>query len=149
MIITNDSLAAAYQTLEDWKTSKGVPTVIRTTEWIEANYRNGSDLQETIRNFIKDAYSKWGIEYVLLGGDVEQIPARLLWSGYYDGGRMLPADMYYVGLDGDWNADGDDIFGEQPPAGNDLPDLFSELNIGRLPTHTTDHFELITAKIIN
>ncbi len=149
VIITNDSLAAAYQALADFKTTKGVPTVIRTTEWIEANYRNGSDLQETIRNFVKDAYSKWGIQYVLLGGDTDQVPARLAWSGYYDGGRMLPADMYYVCLDGDWNADGDDIFGEQPPSGSDYPDLFAELNIGRLPTQTTDHVDLMTAKIID
>ena len=148
VIITNDSLAGAWQELADWKTVKGVPTVVRTTEWIEANYRNGSDLQETIRNFLKDAYAKWGITYVLLGGDTEQIPARLLWSGYYDGGRFLPADMYFVGLDGDWNADGDNVFGEQPPAGTDNPDLYSEVYIGRLPSRNTADVALLTSKII-
>ena len=109
------ALAAEFQTLADWKTTKGVPTVIRTTEWIEANYRNGSDQQETIREFIKDAYAKWGITYALLGGDTDQVPARLCWSGYYDGGRNLPVDMYYACLDGNWNADGDDRFGEEEP----------------------------------
>jgi hypothetical protein len=149
VIITNDSLAAAYQTLADWKTSKGVPTVIRTTEWIEANYRNGSDLQETIRNFVKEAYAKWGITYVLLGGDTEQIPARIVRSNYYNGGRFLAVDMYYVCLDGDWNADGDDVFGEKPPVGNDNPDLYAELYVGRLPTQNAADVALLTAKIID
>ncbi|MCK5712614.1 MAG: hypothetical protein KAI25_07860, partial [Hyphomicrobiaceae bacterium] len=102
VIITNDSLMAAYQALADWKTTKGVPTAIRSTEWVEANYRNGSDLQETIRNFIKDAYAKWGITYVLLGGDTEQVPVRLAHSCFYGGGRDLPVDLYYACLDGDW-----------------------------------------------
>jgi len=149
VIITNDSLAAAYQTLADWKTIKGVPTVIRTTEWIEANYRNGSDLQETMRNFIVDAYAKWGVTYVLLGGDTDQVPARLVWSAYYDGGRFLPVDLYYAGLDGDWNADGDNIFGEQPPSGNDFPDLYAEVYTGRLPTRNNADVSLLTSKIID
>ena len=55
VIVTPDSLAAAYQVLADFKTRKGVPTVVRTIEWITANYRNGSDVQETIRNFVVDA----------------------------------------------------------------------------------------------
>jgi hypothetical protein len=149
VIITNDSLAAAYQTLADWKTVKGVPTVIRTTEWIEANYRNGSDQQETIREFIKDAFAKWGVTYVLLGGDTEQVPARLAWSGYYDSGRFLPVDMYYACLDGDWNADGDNVFGEQPPSGNDNPDLYAEVYTGRLPTRNTADVALLTSKILD
>ena len=115
MIVTNDSLAAAYQVLADWKTSKGVSTVVRTTEWIAANYRNGSDGAETIRNFVKDADALWGIKYVL-GGDSQQIPVRLAWSAFYPdaNGHSNPADMYFGCLDGDWNADHDAQFGDDP-----------------------------------
>jgi len=132
VIVTNDSLAATFQTLADFKTDKGVPTVVRTTEWIQANYRNGSDPQETLRNFVIDAYAKWGIRYVLLGGDTEQISPRLAWSGFYDGGRFLPADMYFGCLDGDWNANHNSLFGEGGPSA-DAPDLYAEVNVGRLP----------------
>jgi hypothetical protein len=57
--------------------------VVRTTEWIAANYRNGSDGAETIRNFVKDAYAMWGIKYLLLGGDSQQVPVRLAYSSFY------------------------------------------------------------------
>ena len=67
VIITNEALARQWQVLADWKTRRGVPTVVRTIEWIQANYRRGSDLQETIRTFIQDAYAKWGVQYVALG----------------------------------------------------------------------------------
>lgn len=155
VIITNDSLAGAYQTLADWRTNMGIPTVIRTTEWIEANYRNGVDIQETIRTFITDAYTKWGISYVLLGGDTDQIPPRLAHSNFYDeegGGRDLPVDMYYVCLDGNWNADGDHIFGERPTGlhpDEDFPDLYAELNVGRLPTTSVEYVNLLVNKIIS
>jgi hypothetical protein len=137
LIVTPDSLAAAYQVLADFKTKKGVPTVVRTIEWITANAYNGSDPQETIRNFVIEAYAKWGITYVLLGGDTDQVPARFVWSDFYDGGRFLPADMYFGCLDGDWNADHDAVFGEAPPiegAPIDYSDLYAEVYVGRLPT---------------
>jgi len=148
VIITNDSLAAAYQVLADWKTSKGVPTVVRTTEWIAANYRNGSDGAETVRNFIKDAYALWGIKYALLGGDSGQIPVRLAFSVFYPTptGRSNPADMYFGCLDGDWNADHDAVFGE---FGSDNADLWAEVYVGRLPTRSNAEATMMVNKIKN
>ena len=148
LIVTPDSLAAAYQTLADFKTKKGVPTVVRTIEWIRANARNGSDPQETIRNFVKEAYAKWGITYLLLGGDTDQVPARFVWSSFYDGGRFLPADMYFGCLDGDWNLDHDAIFGEALPAGFDDADLFAEVYVGRLPTASVAEVNMMIGKIV-
>jgi hypothetical protein len=145
VIITTDALAADWQTLADWKTDKGVPTVIRTVEWIAANYRNGSDLQETIRNFVKDAYAKWGVTYVMLGGDVELIPARR-GASFYLGDKFVPVDLYYGCLDGDWNADHDEYFGEGGSVDN--TDLYGEVYIGRLPVHDGDDVSLLTSKII-
>ncbi|HET6348149.1 MAG TPA: C25 family cysteine peptidase [Candidatus Krumholzibacteria bacterium] len=147
VIVTPDSMAAAYQTLADWKTAKGVPTVVRTTEWIAAHYRNGSDIQETIRNFVIDAYTKWGITYVLLGGDTAEIPPRLAYSGFYDGGQFLPADMYFGCLDGDWNGDHDDVFGEGGTV--DSPDLYAEVYVGRLPSDSVAEANLMISKVMN
>ena len=147
-IVTPDSLAAAYQVLADFKTAKGVPTVVRTTEWIAAHYRNGSDIQETIRNFAKDAYQKWGITYLLIGGDTKEVPPRLAFSNFYDGGQFLPADMYFGCLDGDWNADHDDVFGEEPSTGSDNPDLYAEVYVGRLPSDSATEAAMMINKII-
>ena len=89
----------------------------------------GRDNQEKIRNYIIDEYEKSGIMMVSLGGDVSIVPYRNLWcfaqEGYED---QLPADMYYVCLDGTLNDDNDDKWGE---VGED--DLLPELGIGRLP----------------
>ncbi|HET6348150.1 MAG TPA: C25 family cysteine peptidase [Candidatus Krumholzibacteria bacterium] len=144
VIITNDSLAATFQTLADWKTAKGVPTVVRTTEWIDAHYRNGADPAETIRTFILDAYQQWGITYVLLGGDTDQIPVRLGHS-LYQGDKTLPADMYFGCLDGDWNANHNQYFGEAVSV--DQTDLYPEVYTGRLPAVDNATAASLIAKI--
>lgn len=77
LIITNEKLKSEYQRLADWKTQKGVPTIIKTTEEIEVEY-TGADLIEKIANYITDFGNKWGDIglYVLLGGDTDIIPTR-------------------------------------------------------------------------
>ncbi len=150
IIITSDSLKNAYQRLADWKTAKGVPTVVKTVEWIEANYKNGVDIQETIRNFIRDAYQKWGVTWVLLGGDTDVIPARYAISRFYQGGTFVPTDMYFACLDGSWNETHDQYWGEgyyYVPLDN--PDLYAEVYLSRLPTSTTSDVDIMIDKIIS
>lgn len=113
VIITNEALknsSVAYNwgDLMARKNSRGITTNIVTTEWIYANY-SGVDNQEKIRNFIKDAYTNWGTEYVLLGGCSEIIPPRMFWVQSWSGGytAIMPTDMYYSCLDGTFNYDGD------------------------------------------
>lgn len=137
VIITSNALASTWQALADWKTRRGVPTVLRTVEWIEANYRRGSDRQETIRTFIRDAYTKWGVRYVLLAGDTDTLPARYGYSGFgEESEQSIPSDMYFACLDGNWNRDGDARWGEGvvdfSDAG-DSTDLYAEVFVGRVP----------------
>ena len=149
LIITNEEMEPEFQRLADWKTEKGVPSAVRTVEWIEQNYRAGADLAETIRNFIKEAYEKWGIEYVLLGGDTDVIPERVAYVSYYLG-EYIPTDMYYGCLDGTWNADGDDVWGEgynfvmNDPV--DDTDLYAEVYVGRFPATGVSSAQLLVDK---
>ena len=128
VIITNNTLKPTFQELADWKNSSGVNTTIMTVEDISIIYP-GADLQEKIRNFIKDAYNSWGIEYVLLGGDTEIIPHR---GFYVDMGSYtdydIPSDLYYAALDGTWNDDSDGLWGEPGEE-----DLLAEVYVGRAP----------------
>ena len=144
VIVTTDALAASFDSLATWKTARGVPTVVRTVEWIEANYRRGTDRAETVRFFLQDAYVKWGVTWALIAGDTPEIPARYLYSAYYYGGTSIPCDLYFAALDGTFNADGDTRFGEQPA---DSPDLYAELNIGRLPVSTPAAANTVIGKI--
>jgi hypothetical protein len=135
VVITSEEFEPYFSDLVDWKTKKGVPAAVRTVSWIESNYPGGCDTQQRIRMFIADAYSSWGTTYVLLGGDTEVVPVRLAKTTYYDG-EELPSDLYYSDLDGDWNDDGDHIFGEAYKGEadpGDSVDLYPDVFVGRAP----------------
>ncbi len=113
------------------KQSRGLSAVIVTIEDILEEYA-GVDNPEKLRNFIRDAYTNWETEFVLLGGDVNIIPMRALYcyaAGYTD---HIPSDLYYQCLDGSYNSDGDTQWGEPTdgPGGGDV-DLMAEVYIGR------------------
>ena len=80
-------LVAAFQRLAAHKRSRGLTArVVTITDIVRGRYgdfRTGSrDLQEVIRRFLKDVHGRWGVAWVLLGGDVAVVPAR-----YAAGGR--------------------------------------------------------------
>jgi len=148
VIITSPEFEPYFQDLADWKTKKGVPTVIRTTTWIETNYPGGTDAAERIRFFIKDAYESWGATFFLLGGDTNIIPVRRAWSAYY-GGWEVTNDLYYSDLDGNWNLDGDSRFGEGyagASAPGDSIDLYPDVFVGRAPAASATEVETFVDK---
>ncbi len=146
VIITTDALATEFQRLADWKTQTGVPAVVRTLSFIHQQYPEGVDDADRIRRFIRDAYSRWGTAWVLLGGDTDQIPTRLAYSTFCYQSNCSPpplndiaSDLYYSCLDGNWNADGDAYYGESGDGSTfdpDKADLLPEVWVGRAPVST-------------
>jgi len=130
LIITQNQFASEFDTLASFYKPRGIKTKITTTQYINTNI-TGADLQEKIRNYIISENDQFGIGYVLIGGDVEVVPCRGFYcyvisgSGYED--YNIPADLYYSALDGNWNTDGDNRWGEP---GED--DLYPEVGIGRM-----------------
>jgi len=61
VIVTDPLFAAGFQELADWRTKTGLPTVVRTTQWILANYE-APDLSAGIREFLRDAHLQWGAD---------------------------------------------------------------------------------------
>ncbi|MFH1688871.1 MAG: C25 family cysteine peptidase [Candidatus Eisenbacteria bacterium] len=150
VIITSDNFVSYFQPLADWKTKKGVPTVIRTVSWIEANYPGGTDKTERIRFFIQDAYESWGATYFLLGGDTSIVPVRFGWSAYY-GGWDVSSDLYYSDLDDNWNQDGDSRFGEGysgVSSPGDSVDLYPDVFVGRAPAASALEVETFVTKTL-
>lgn len=121
---------------------------------ITENYQRFDDTQARIRNYIRYAYSELGTQYVLLGGDGDTndpaqniIPARGLFANesglpLLSSGVILaeeeddiPSDVYYACLDGNFNYDMDEHFGESKDRNNisliDEADLLSEVSVGR------------------
>ena len=150
VIITSRALKNApvpynFTDLVRWKSSKGVASTIVTVEEIYATYP-GVDEQEKIRNFIRDAYINNGISYVLLGGDADGgrssgegwnnvVPARGFWAWDYEATPPnIPSDLYYACLDGNYDYNGNGIYGEpgDGPGGGEV-DLLAEVYVGRAP----------------
>lgn len=162
VIITNNALAPSFQNLADFKNESGISTNIVVKEDItsDPDY-DGVDTQEEIRNFIIDAYTNWEIDYVLLGGDDQIIPHRGCygnvsispseWEEDFD----IPTDLYYGGLDGNWDSDNDGIFGEEPVANGgtgtngEEADLLAEVFVGRAPVNTPAEVNNFVDKIID
>jgi hypothetical protein len=76
VIVTSEDLAPGFNDLVQWKILNGIPTEVRTVEWIYDNYPQGVDNAEKIRLFLRDAYLYWGTRAVLLGGDPRHVPIR-------------------------------------------------------------------------
>ena len=140
VIITTDELAASFEPLAQWKTEKGVPTVIRTLSWIRRNFPAGVDDAERMRNFIRWSYRQRGTRYVLLGGDTEIIPTRIVHTGDF----TFPTDYYFADLDGTWNADQDDTFGEA----KDNLEGYPEVYVARIPILTQSEVNRFLEKLL-
>jgi len=134
-------------TLIDLYRKRGLNTKIISTDSIYAA-SSGQDSQEKIRNFIIQEYQNYNIEYVLLGGDVEHIPYRGFYchvqsSTVYEDDD-IPADLYYSALDGTWNNNGNNLWGE---IGED--DLLPEVSVGRIPASSSSDLNNLLNKIIS
>ncbi len=142
VIITTTSLESAVSDLVDWKEDIGHTVNVVTTSWISSSY-SGWDLVEKIRNFLIDKYIDWGIEYVLLAGNIDVIPMRYC---YPDGhSSATPTDYYYADLTGNWNSDGDGYYGE---FGEDDVDFIAEVYVGRIPWSSSTTLSNICDKLV-
>lgn len=134
VIVTPSAFSSAVESLATWKEQIGFSVQITTLEYIYNNFP-GRDKPEKLREFIKESYYTNGPEYYLLVGDCDVCPAREVWDPAMGPGLdngTEPCDLYFECLDGDWDADGDSLFGEM----EDDVDFFPEVKVGRLPVST-------------
>ena len=153
VIITSDELAPAFEPLAAFKADIGLSARVVTLGWIGDHVAPGVDGPATVRGFLQEAHVQWGTEYVLLGGNLEQVPTRWVLNGFYpaNGGSLLPVDLYFACLDRDWDADGDGVYGEAyenvDDPGDDV-DMQPELALGRAPVSTLAEAALFVEKTI-
>ncbi len=131
LIITTDDLKDGFNALKNVHNTQGISTIIQTLSDI------GGTTPEDIRDYIRDVYTNWGVDYVLLGGDDPIVPAKMLWVLGMDEDvtpytTYMPSDLYYGCLDGTYNYDGDNKWGEPTDGegGGDV-DLYAEVYVGR------------------
>ena len=148
LLITPQQFLDEYQDLLDWRKIQGVRTFVETIENIE-NEQTGIDLQEKIRNFIIEMYLAEQISFVTLGADVYYIPDRKTFAfdcefGGNQNENDIPADMYYSCLNGSWDDDQNQVYGEE----TDDVDYFPEVFVGRIPANSGEEIASYISALI-
>jgi len=101
VIITQSGWVDDFQPLADWKTKKGTPAAIVTTDWIYNDGGYSGTNQEKIADFVYDANNVWGATYFLLGGDTAVVPYH---TRNIDG-EDVPNDTFYADFGQNWTCD--------------------------------------------
>lgn len=172
LIVTKNELKPTFQRLADWKTKKGVPTVVMTIEEVQAQ-NEGCDLTEKIRNYLKKCRQNWGSDFfVLLGGDTNIIPERMGTNGtdrydsynektdvYKKDSTIRAQDLYFTALDGNWNMNNNHVYNEyyQYQTANKYPsakinldhaDFGRDIYLGRAPVKNISEAENFVNKVL-
>ena len=122
IVITQEDWVDDFQPLVNWKTKKGVPATVFTTDWIYNEYSCDFDWS-CIQQFVQDAHSIWGTMYFLLGGDADIIPYETTLIK----GDNIPHDTCYSDYDNDW---------------------VCEVHVGRAPVNTPEEISTFINKIL-
>ena len=148
VIIATPSYESYAQDLADWKTSKGVPTNVYTTTWIQSQY-TFADLQQEIRAFLTDCRDE-GVEYVLIYGDDNIIAGRDAKIHYSSYTEYPPVDLYFADINDtapgadQWNSNGNSIWGEY---GSDDVDYHPDLWVGRASVNSPGEATIFNEKV--
>ena len=130
LVVTKQQYVASFDEYVAFYQARGLRTRVVDLETVLSTI-SGRDNAEKLRNFIIQEYEENGIMMVNLGGDVPDIPYRgftchVTSSSPYDDDN-IPADLYFAALDGTWDEDNNNLWGE---IGED--DLLPEIGIGRM-----------------
>ncbi len=143
VILTKDNFFSAFDSLVTWKNSIGFHAKLSSIDSVIAQYP-GTDVADRIRNFLIDKYDSWGIQYLLIGGNVDMIPMKIC---YPDAGHNYdtPTDYYFAELTDDWDSDGDGFYGEY---GEDSIGFIPEVIVGRFPYNDVNTLTSIARKTV-
>ena len=121
LVITKPEYYDELAPLVEWRRRIGIPVEVVSVDDIGQDPR-------LVKDYIADLYFTDGLEYVLLGGDIDDIPA------YYweSGGSTLDSDNWYACVD---------------PGGD--TDFLPELGLGRITFDTPEELTRQVNKILS
>jgi hypothetical protein len=127
LVVADEDYAADMQPLLDLHASRGRSTGLLTVQEATSGFP-GSDDAERLRNAISHYRQNLGTAFVLLAGDETLVPDRLVYTRCENvPPEYAPCDLYFSDLDGNWDANGDGIYGQA----DDGMDLFDDVILGR------------------
>ncbi|MHA1775838.1 MAG: hypothetical protein DRO88_05870 [Promethearchaeia archaeon] len=145
LIIAPDDYVESLQSLASWKSQKGEPALIMPVSEIISQY-SGVDLAAKIKNCIENYYLHNQTKWVLLAGDVDEIPSREAYApeDYPYDGDFVSCDSYYSDLDHDWDSNHNGIWGEL----DDGIDYHPEVYVGRLSGNSDEEIRQLAHRIV-
>jgi hypothetical protein len=73
VVITSSQTESSLNAFLDWKRIQGLEPFVMTTQTIDSTYV-GESLQSKTKEFLKDAFNSWHMEYVLIVGGASTLP---------------------------------------------------------------------------
>ncbi len=155
--------------LVNHKNKFGVKTILVDVEDVyQQMFWHGRDDAEKIKYFIKESVETWGIKYVLLvGGMKGQSPGEKWWIPVryshldrkyekYPEHKFI-SDLYFAdiydseGNFSSWDTNNNGVYSEWPEnqSAVDIPDLYPDVYVGRLPCRNSYQVKIAVRKIIS
>jgi len=146
IVVANPSLKDTVQDFVKFKELQGFDVMVEDVPTIEKNYQ-GIDRVEKIRNFLKDKTKGYTKSFTLLIGEPYdknqansistggEVPMRYvdIWQpeeATKEGlNSHFPTDFYYADLEGNWDSNGDGVYGTR----NDVIIIEVKNFVGRIP----------------
>jgi len=151
LVITREMFLKALTPLINMKSQRMSVKVVTVDNIVENCLYPGRDIPEMIRNCIKAHHENENTKWVLLGGDVDlddlespildenwELPIRCLLD------LNTPTELYYAALDGSWDTDNDNRFGED---WREI-DWGADVYVGRIPARDASTMRNVIDKTV-
>ena len=151
LVVTADGLVTQAEQLRDHRIRTGMSSSVVTMTEVVSAHPTAASRAIALRKFLQREAAGGGLEYVVLMGDVDEIPSGVARSSLrpIGGHTDIPTDLYYMALDGSWNDDGDAYWAEADlVAGYDGADLTPNIIVGRIPARTAEEATAVVDNII-
>jgi hypothetical protein len=147
LILTTQAFKDDFSPLKTAHDEGGIPTEIKTLR--DISLFPSTVTPDDIRDFIRKEYINKGIKYALIGGDYDVVPAQKLLVRAGGSTANMPSDLFYACLDGTYNYDEDDYYGE-PGDGEDGGDvdLVGEVYVGRACVESEEEIDNFLEKTL-
>ena len=150
LIVTTDEFAGVFNKFAVFHTVTGINTKVVTVENICENaVCDDSDPLNDTQKAIKDyVMSVEGLKYLIIGGDIEDIPSREVHDKFKieliaDYEDDFYSDLYYADFS-NWDLNGNGTYAEE----DDVPWLVANVAVGRISVSTVEEAELYFSKIV-
>lgn len=153
LLVTSVELEKSWQPFVEWKAKGGKSVKVVSTTTIAKSFK-GPDIQEKIRQCVRQHIDTEGTRWVILGGDSQPggegvVPDRdtvheNMWGKKTD----IPTDIYYLSPT-NWDADGDGVYGEFKDDREAITYPEGRVGLGRIPVRSAADVRAYTDKVVS